>query len=338
MAQIRPEALLESLRKPLQPVYVVYGDELLSLEAADQIRQAARTQGYEERLVLTALPNFDWGELTSATGNMSLFSLRKLVEMRIPTGKPGTEGAKALQRYCEHIPDDTCLLITLPDLGWKEEKAAWFTHLSSNAIVIKASAPHLQQMPQWINSRLQRNGQQAGQEALDFITERVEGNLLAAHQEIQKLALLYSKGPLSFEQVQQAILNVARYDIEDLRMALLDGDLARLIRIVEGLREENEAPPLVLWAITEEIRGLAQAQQRLQSGEPSSQVLRDLRIHAARAPGFRNALARLTLVRLHQAQQQLGRMDRLMKGVGDRWEGDFWQVVLRLMYRLCLRS
>ena len=236
------QQLAAHLERELRLLYVVYGDDpLLVIEAADAIRAKARQQGYGEREVLTVLPSFDWNQLLAAGGNLSLFGDRKLIDLRIPTGKPGKEGGAALEEWCRHQSPDNLLLITLPELDWREEKAAWFTALVNAGVVIRLVAPTLAELPGWLAGRLRRQQQSANEESLRFIAERVEGNLLAAHQEIQKLGLLHPAGHLSGAQVREAVLNVARYDIDGLREALLAGDVARLARTLDGLMHEGEA-------------------------------------------------------------------------------------------------
>ena len=266
---LKGEQLAAHLERELRPLYVLYGDEpLLVLEAADLIRAKARQKGYSEREVLTVLPHFDWGQLLAAGGNMSLFGDKKLIDLRIPTGKPGKEGGAALQQWCQHLSLDNLLLITLPELDWREEKAVWFTALVNAGVVVKWMAPPLAELPGWIAGRLRRQQQNADLESLKFIAERVEGNLLAAHQEILKLGLLYPAGTLTAAQIREAVLNVARYDIDGLREALLTGDLARLQRTLDGLMQEGEAPPLVLWAMSEEIRALTTIRLGMDAGKP----------------------------------------------------------------------
>ena len=262
--QLRGEQLVAHLERELKPVYVVYGDEpLLVIEAADAIRAAARRHGFDEREVLTSISGFNWDELHHAAGNMSLFGGRKLIDLRIPTGKPGREGSAAIQDYCARPSPDAILLVTLPGLDWTEEKAAWLKALAEAGVAVKLTPPNLAELPAWIAARLRRQQQGADSEGLRFVAERVEGNLLAAHQEILKLGLLYPAGELSLQQVQEAVLNVARYDLDGLREALLAGDVARLTRTLDGLQQEGEAPPLVLWALTEEVRALAQVRAGL---------------------------------------------------------------------------
>lgn len=329
---LKGEQLAAHLERELRPLYVLYGDEpLLVLEAADAIRARARRQGYGEREVLTVLPQFDWGQLLAAGGNLSLFGDKKLIDLRIPTGKPGKDGSAALQQWCQNLSMDNLLLVTLPELDWREEKAAWFTALVNAGVAIKLNAPALTELPGWIAGRLRRQQQSADLDSLKFIAERVEGNLLAAHQEIQKLALLYPAGPLSLAQVRDAVLNVARYDIEGLRDALLSGDVARLTRTLNGLMQEGEAPPLVLWAMSEEIRALAGIRFGLDAGRPLDQLLKDAKVWGPRQGPVKKAVQRLSTAALEEALRHAGRVDRLAKGIG---QGNIWEEFLRLGLRL----
>ncbi|MEW6515210.1 MAG: DNA polymerase III subunit delta [Pseudomonadota bacterium] len=253
--QLRPEQLAAHLEKTLQPLYVLHGDDpLLTIEAGDALRAAARKQGYDDRTVLVVTPSFKWEELFHAAGNLSLFGGRTLIDLRIPTGKPGRDGGEALQRYARDLPTDTLTLITLPEMDWRAKKAAWFTTLVDAGVGIECNAPPLAQLPQWIARRLASQQQTAPAEALEFIALHVEGNLLAAHQEIQKLGLLHPPGTLTLQQVSAAVLNVARYDIDDLKNALQARDAARCARTLEGLKAEDAAPPLVLWVLANEAR------------------------------------------------------------------------------------
>lgn len=290
--QLRPEHLAAHLAKPLGPLYILHGDDpLLTIESGDALRTAARRQGYEDRSVLVVTPAFKWDELFHAAGNLSLFGGRTLVDLRIPTGKPGRDGGDALQRYCKALPTDTLTLITLPEMDWKAKKAAWFAALVAAGASIECNAPPLAQLPQWISRRLANQQQSAPADALEFIALHVEGNLLAAHQEIQKLGLLYPAGALTLQQISGAVLNVARYDIDDLKNALQARDTARCARTLEGLKAEEAAPPLVLWVLANEAR---------------QRVHRAALLHAAR-------------------------IDRIIKGLtgGDLWD-EFLQLALRL--------
>lgn len=330
--QLKGEQLAAHLERELKPVYVVYGDEpLLVIEAADAIRAAARRQGFDEREVLTALSGFSWTQLTQAAGNMSLFGGRKLIDLRIPTGKPGRDGSAAIQDYCARPSPDALLLVTLPRLDWKEEKAAWLTALADAGAALKLVPPKLAELPAWIAGRLRRQQQSADPEGLRFIAERVEGNLLAAHQEIQKLGLLHPPGALDLQQIRDAVLNVARYDIDGLREALLVGDVARLTRTLDGLRQEGEAAPLVLWAMTEEVRAVAQIKRGQQEGQPLDVLFREARVWGPRLSPMKHAVERVAAGRASAALAHAAGIDKMIKGAAS---GDVWNELLRLGMRL----
>ena len=290
--QLRPEQLPAHLGQPLAPLYLLHGDApLLVIEAGDAIRAAARKQGFDEREVLIVGSGFKWDELFLAAGNMSLFGGNKLVDLRMPSGKPGREGSEALQRYISTLGPGIVTLITLPELDWQAKKAAWVIALSNAGVSIECNAPPPARLPQWIAERMARQRQSAPRTALEFVAAHVEGNLLAAHQEIQKLGLLYPPGEVSLEQIEAAVTNVARYDVSDLRDALKARDTVRAARTLEGLKGEDAAPPLVLWALATEAR---------------SASARPALLHAAK-------------------------IDRMIKGLarGDVWD-EFLQLALRL--------
>ena len=331
--QLRAEQLAAHLSGKLAPLYVLHGDEpLLVIEAGDAIRAAARAKGFSEREVLVAGAGFKWDELMLAAGNLSLFGENKLVDLRIPTGKPGRDGGDMLARYCERLPDGVMTLVTLPQLDWQVRKSAWFNALAQAGVAIELNAPNLPELPDWIALRLARQQQKAERAALDFIAAHVEGNLLAAHQEIQKLGLLYPAGELSLAQVEDAVLNVARYDVDKLRAALLEGDAGRCARLLEGLRGEDVAPPLLLWAFASEIRTLAALRAAQDEGRPLAAALRAERVFDdRRAAALQRALPRLRAPQLRAALLAAARIDRMIKGLvqGDIWD-EFLQLALRL--------
>ena len=339
--QVRAEALDAHLEKSLASLYVIASDEhLLAMEAADRIRKKARSTGFSEREVLIVDRYFKWGELTSTQQSMSLFGDKKLIELRIPTGKPGKEGGQALQDYAANCAtaataDETLTLITLPKLDWAAQKSAWVTALQRAAVYIDIPVVERPQLANWIGQRLAAQGQSADKLSLDFMVERVEGNLLAAHQEIRKLGLLYPEGRLSAEQVQDAVLNVARYDVFKLSEAMLSGDVSRLVRMLEGLKGEGEALPLVLWAVTEEIRILLKLKLGVNDGRPLAALMKDYRIWGPRERLIPNAIARVTLSTLQTAMHESAQIDKLIKGLRARaFAGDPWDALLQLAMRI----
>ena len=330
--QLRPDALDAHLAKSLAPLYVITSDEhLLALEAADKIRKTARARGYSEREVLVAERYFKWGELLAANRSQSLFGDRKLIELRIPGGKPGKDGGQALQEYVTALHPDNVTLISLPKLDWQTQKAAWVAALQQAGMYLDIPLVERAQLPQWIGARLAAQQQSADRQSIDFIADRVEGNLLAAHQEIQKLALLHPEGKLSFEQVQDAVLNVARYDVFKLNEAMLSGDAARLARMIDGLKGEGEALPLVLWAMSEEIRTLLKLRAGMAQGKPVGALLKEYRIWGPRERLMEPALRRLTLSTLEAALQEAAQVDKMVKGLRAKaFAGDAWDALLQL--------
>ncbi len=334
--QLRAEQLAAHLAKSLAPLYVLHGDEpLLVIEAADAIRRAGRSQGYTEREVLVAGAGFRWDNLWLAAGNLSLFGGNKLVDLRIPSGRPGRDGGDALQRYCQRPPQGVLTLVTLPELDWQTRKSAWYEALQAAGVAVELNAPELAELPAWIGARLQRQDQSAGREALEFMAAHVEGNLLAAHQEIQKLGLLYPPGELSLPQVEAAVLNVARYDVDGLRAALLESDPGRCARLLDGLRAEGVAAPLILWALANEIRTLLALRSGVDEGKTAGAVLRAERVFDdRRAAALQRAVLRLRAGQLRAALLHAARIDRMIKGLvqGDVWD-EFLQLTLRVARR-----
>ncbi len=325
------EDLPRHLAAGLKPLYVVHGDALLlAIEAADSIRAAARAAGYSERETFVAEQHFKWGELRNSAQSLSLFASRKVVDLRIPSGKPGVEGGQALQDYCASLSEDVLTLISLPRLDKTAQNSKWFGALQQHGVMISADDIPRSALPRWIAGRLQRQQQTADSATLEFLADRCEGNLLAAFQEIQKLALLFPAGELSFDQVKDAVMDVARYDIFKLSEAMLNGNATRFVRILDGLRAEGTATVLVLWAISEEIRTLGKVLQAMQRGGNVSNALRDARVWGPRQGLIENAVRRLKFPHVERAMQQAARLDKSIKGLR---QGDVWDELLQLGLR-----
>jgi DNA polymerase-3 subunit delta len=330
--RISTEQLPQHLARELKPLYAVFGDEtLLALEAMDRIRARARAEGYGERAVLTADSGFKWNELSFAASAQSLFATRRLLELRIPGGKPGVPGSEAIQAYCEGLPPDTVTLVCLPGLDWRAQKAGWFEALDRAGVVIEARPVTRKTLPEWLASRLRAQNQEADREALEFIADRVEGNLLAAHQEVQKLALLLPAGKIVHEQIRAAVVDVARFDVFNLGEAMLEGDILYLARMLDGLRGEGVAPPLVLWAITEEIRAIGRVLDGIQSGRTPPQLWREARVWGgAHQQLMQQHCRRFTREQVEAALRHAARADRMAKGL---IRGDVWDELLQLALR-----
>jgi DNA polymerase-3 subunit delta len=329
--RITPDQLSQQLARELKPLYTVYGPEtLLALEASDRIRAKARADGYEREL-LTADSGFKWPQLAVAAQSQSLFSSRKLLELRVPGGKPGSEGGEALQAYCAALPPDVVTLVHLPGLDWRAQKSAWFESLDRAGIAVEAKAVTRKALPEWLAGRLKQQNQDADDETLAFIADRVEGNLLAAYQEVQKLALLCPPGRVTAEQARSAVLDVARYEVFNLPEAMVEGDVLRVARMVEGLRGEGAAAPLVLWALAEEIRAIGKVVSGLASGKPFNAVAREARIWPmARQQLLQRRAGRFTMAQVHAALKHAAAIDRMVKGLA---KGDVWDELQQLALR-----
>jgi DNA polymerase III subunit delta len=312
-------------------------------EAADAIRASARQQGYTERSVhVVSGAHFDWSEVLAAGGSMSLFAERQILEIRVPTGKPGKEGSPMIQQLAQSAEgnDSTLTLFILPRLDSATKKGAWFGALEQFGVSLQIDSLDRAQLPQWIAQRLKLQNQsvasgQDGQNCLQFFADRVEGNLLAAHQEIQKLSLLYPAGELTHAQVESAVMNVARYDVFKLSEAVLAGQVARVQRMLDGLQAEGEAAVLVHYTLAEDIRALKRVKDAMAEGRPLPMALRDQRIWGAREKLFERVLPKLSTARLAHLLKNAHQVDGIVKGlkVAD-WPTDPWQALQRLALRV----
>jgi len=342
--QISPTQLSAHLQKGLKSLYTLHGDEpLLIGEALDTIRAAARVQGFTERTSHTVSgANFDWSEVLAACGSLSLFADKQIVEIRIPSGKPGKEGSTALQQLVDQSRgnDSTLTLVILPRLDKMTKATAWFAALEGG-ITLEVSPVERAALPQWIAQRLATQGQRVaageeGQRTLQFFADRVEGNLLAAHQEIQKLALLHPAGELSFEQIESAVLNVARYDVFKLSESVLAGQAARVQRMLDGLQAEGEAEVLVHYTLAEDIRALKRVKDAMNRGSPLPMALREQRVWGNKERLFERVLPRLSDAALAQLLQSAHLVDGIVKGLKQPdWPNDPWAALGRLAMLLC---
>ena len=305
--RLRGEQLSGHLAKILAPAYAILGDEpLLLLEAADAVRAAARKQGYDEREIYEPGRSFDWSELAHAGASLSLFGSRKMVELRLASGKPAAQASDAIVSWCERPNPEALLLVTMPRPeggGWWE--APWFLALNKAGIIVEVQSVSRAALPGWLEKRLARQKQSASREVLEYLADRIEGNLLAAHQELQKLALLAPEGELSLDTVRDAVADVARYDTYVAADALVSGDTARYLRVLEGLRGEGEAPTYVLFTLSSALFALA-------TGERVTKAMQAV-LHKAR---------RYPPAALQRAIRRAAAVDRAIKGVDavEPWE------------------
>ncbi|TCJ12759.1 DNA polymerase III subunit delta [Parasulfuritortus cantonensis] len=319
--RLRAEQLAGALAKGLAPVYAVCGDEpLLTDEAAAAIRAAARTAG-AERQSFQVETGFNWGAWAAGFDSLSLFASLRLVELRLATGKPGVEGGKALEAWCANPPADTHLLVMLPRADKAMQGSKWYGALDRAGVAVHVQVPAPEQLPAWIGSRLARYQLKTDAETLAFLASRVEGNLLAAHQEIEKLALILPPGPFDLEAARAAVVDVARYDASDLPEAFLKGDAVRYCRIIDGLEAEGETPILALWLLAQELRTLYRLAAGVEAGEPLPALMRENRVWESRQALVSRALKGLRAAELALALREAGRVDRASKGLlrEDAW-------------------
>jgi DNA polymerase-3 subunit delta len=325
--KLYPEKLEAHLATGLLPVYFFSGDEPLQLgEAADVVRRQAREQGFTEREIMHAEKGFDWNELLAASNEMSLFAERRVIDLRLPSGKPGKDGGAALLEYAQRPAEDTVLLITSGKIDKRSQQAKWYQALDKIGVILQVWPVEASEMPRWLARRLQFRGLQPDPEAVRMIAERVEGNLLAAAQEVDKLRLLHGEGPLSVEQVEEAaVADSARFDVFTLVDAALLGDAPRVTRMLDGLRGEGVEPVLVLWALTRELRNLAEMAAQIESGKGLDAVL--ARVWGKRKSPVRMGLQRHNRTRWQQMLRRAARLDRVIKGAAT---GNAWDELLQL--------
>lgn len=317
--RLRPEQLKQQLQKGLAPLYLITGDEpLQSNESCDAIRAAARADGYDNREIMEAANNFDWSLLAAEANSLSLFAEKKIIDLRIPSGKPGREGGKALTEYCARPPEDTILMITLPKLDRQQQSSKWFKSLEQLGIIVQIWPIDVQRLPQWIDQRLRAANLQPDKEVVQMLADRVEGNLLAADQEIQKLLLLHGSGSINAEQLLAAVSDSARYDVFELVDSALRGDVERCLRILTGLRGEGVAPPVVLWALHREISQITGISADAAKGLSLDHAITRAKVWDKRKPLVRNAVQRMKTPAWLKLLRQCQQADAAVKGADPR--------------------
>ena len=332
MARLEQNQLKQQLNNKLLPLYVLVGDEpLAQSECLDTIRQAACKAGADERSSFIVERNFNWQQIQQFGQSLSLFSSQRILEIHIPSGKPGVDGGNALTELSAKPIPDTTTIIVLPSLEREAKNSAWFNALQSASTIIELKEIAPNQLPQWLSTRLAAQNQNCDAASLEFIAHQVEGNLLAAYQEIQKLALLYPSGEISAESVRDAVLNVSRFDAFQLGEAVLAGDAARTTRILQGLQDEGENAVAVMNPLMWALRPLVRIKQAEARGENIVNAMTNARIYGDRQSLVKRALARLSLRQLEAALQKLCDIDRTAKGV---MQGDAWLELSRLCFGL----
>lgn len=324
--------LSSHLEKTLQPVYFISGDEPFQLdESARLIRDVAKSQGYTEREVYHVDRSFDWAELTHSVGSMSLFAERKIIELRIPTGKPGDKGSKALVAYTEQLPEDNLLLIVSGKLDSNQTKSKWFKALDAVGATLAIWPLEIQQLPGWLKQRMQLRGLQPTEDALTILAEQVEGNLLAADQELEKLRMLYGEGAITTAQVLDAVSDSARFDAFALVDVALQGDPIRVSRILHGLKNEGEDVLHILGALMYQLRMLEKMARAKSNGQNLEQIFSQYRIWDKRKIVLSAGLNRHGLKRWQAFLLIAGRIERMCKGLAT---GKPWDELLQLTLRI----
>ena len=330
--KISGDNLTASLARQLQTIYLVSGDEpLLVNEAADAIRAAARKQGFVERELHVIERGFDWPGLIAGSRSMSLFAERKIVEIRMANAAPGEQGADAIVELAEQPSPDTLVLIIAAKLDGRTQSSRWVSAVEKRGVLVQVWPIDLPRLPAWIRERLGRHKLQADAAAASLLAERVEGNLLAAHQEIEKLALLLPPGPITAETVVDAVADSARFDVLQLGEAAMRGQTARALRILEGLRGEDVEPTLVLWAVNKDLQWIARARSLMRRGQSAESAMNALYVWRPRQAAMGQALSRMNGHTLRNLLLDAERVDRTIKGVV---KGDAWLELERLVARL----
>ncbi|MFA5016726.1 MAG: DNA polymerase III subunit delta [Methylobacter sp.] len=334
--RLKPEQIAAALQKGLAPVYFISGDEPLQLgEMADAVRAAARKDGYDSREVLVADSSFSWNELTESAGSLSIFADKKIIDLRLPSGTPGADGSKALIAYCERLPEDTLLLITAAKMAGASLKARWFQALDKVGCVVQVWPLEGQDLIRWLQQRMQRRGLQAETEGIKILASRIEGNLLAAAQEIEKLYVLYGEGRLSNQQISDAVADSSRFDVFKLMDSVLAARVGRIFKILSGLQAEGVAAPVVLWALTREARVLIRIKQALAQGQNRAVVFKNNQIWDKRQQLVSDALNRLGDSDLNSILTLSAKADRQIKG---QQQGEPWETLLAVCLMFAVKA
>jgi len=330
---IDSDRLADQLHQGLAPVYLICGDEpLIVEECCDAIRAHARPAGYVERSVASVESGFDWNSLLSAAQSLSLFAERRILEVRIPNGKPGEIGARTLTELAAQPPADTLLIVVTGKLDKPTREGGWAKVLGDAGVAITVRPLDAQRLPGWIERRMRLRSLRAEAGVVDLLAYHMEGNLLAVAQEVDKLALLYGEGEIRVADVEDILADNTRFTVYGLADACLAGDARSAVRILESLRAEGVEPILILWALTREARSMAQVSAQIAQGRPEAGVLQAHRIWANRRPLVAKALHRFRPARWLVMLMRAGRIDRIIKG---RAQGDLWSEIESLVLAFC---
>lgn len=333
--RLKPDQLAKSLQGRLAPVYLISGDEPLQLgELADDIRFAAKQAGYTARQVLVAESGFDWRLFLAESSTLSIFADRKFIDLRLPSAKPGTEGSQALVEYCRRPPEDSILLISLGKLTGTAQKSRWFQALEKLGVFVQVWPLLGNDLLIWLQRRCRKKKITFESDALQALSRRTEGNLLAAAQEVDKLFMLYgTETTISLQQLEASVADHTRFDVFQLVDSLLCGDLVRGYKILNELKAEGAAPAMVLWALTRELRSLHAIDGELRQGAQQDRVLAKYQVWGSRKPVVLRAVRRIRVTDIERMLQSCGRIDRQIKG---RLPGDAWESLLSLSNDLAI--
>lgn len=332
--RIKPEQLQSELRKSLQPIYLVCGDEPLQVgEAADAIRAAAKQAGYTVREVINVEHGNEWGQLAEEADSLSIFADQKLIDLRLPSAKPGHEGGKVLVDYCQRLPSDTLLLMTAGKLDAAAQKTQWFQSIDRAGAVVQVWSLQGPDLLSWLHRRAEAKGMQIEQDAVKSLAARIEGNLLAAAQEVEKLFILHGPVKLSKGMIENAVADSARFDVFKLADALLGGKLNRANKILYGLKAEGVAAPVVLWALSREVRILFNVKSELRQGSHQEAVFKKYQIWDKRIPLVHDAVKRLNVIQIQSLLLASAKADAQIKG---QLAGNCWDTLFEICSRFCL--
>ena len=321
--QVRPDQLASVLKKKINAVYFISGDEpLQKMEAADLVRTVCKQQEYLEREIIDVDAKFDWQILRDEAASMSLFSSRRILDLRLPSAKPGREGGKALKEFAENPPEDTVLLITAGKLEGSAKNSAWYKSLDSAGVVVQCWPVSPEKLSEWVKGRCLLKGLQPDKEAVEFICQHVEGNLLAADQEIDKLLLILGPGAVSYEAIKESVTQNSRFNVFELVDCALKGDKTRVVKVINGLKAEGTEPIIVAWAITKEVRLLCQA---VNDRSNAAYMLGRSGVWQNRVALYTSCLSRHTKQSLYGLLQSCETIDRITKGVK---KGNVWDALL----------
>lgn len=334
MSKLRPDQLENALNKSIAPVYLISGDEdLLVIEACSSIRSAAKKQGFIERELHHTDAGFHWDSLNHSANSLSLFSDKKIIEIRVHNGKPGDAGSKAIVEYCAHTSDDNLLLLVMPKIDKRSQSAKWYKAIEKHGDIVTVWPVGIQQLPRWVSQRMEGAGLLADSEAIDILCAKVEGNLLAASQEIEKLKLLSDKTPLNItaSTMSDAVTDSARYDVFGLVDKALSGDTKGATTTLQGLRGEGTEPTLILWALSREIRTLTTIKESVEHGKSFDQAARQAGVWDNRSSLIRHASQRVHLKQLYTLIRKSSNADKMIKGL---LKSDVWNALLDIVLSL----